>query len=144
MSIESAMLTNHLIFCCPFLLPSIFPNIRIFSNELALSIRWPKCWSFSFSISPSNEYSGLITFRIDCFDLLVVHGTLKNLLQHHRSKALLPWLLVFFMVQPSHSYMTAGKITALTIWAFVSIVISLLLNMLSRFVIAFLPRNKHF
>ena len=144
MSIESMMPSNHPILYHPLLhLPSIFPSIRAFSNELALSIRWPKCWSFSFSVSPFSEYSWLIFFRIDWFDLRAVQETLKSLLQHHRSKALLPWLLVFFMVQPSHSYMTAGKITALTIWAFVSIVISLLLNMLSRFVIAFLPRSKH-
>ena len=145
MSIESMMPSNHPILYHPILhLPSIFPRIRAFSNELALPIRWPKCWSFSFSISPFSEYSGLIFFRIDWFGLLAVQETLKSLLQHHGSKASIPWLLVFFMVWLSHSYMTTGKVIALTIWALVSKVISLLLNMLSRFVIAFLPRSKHF
>ena len=127
----------------PFLsLPSVFPSIMVFSNELALCIRWPKYWSFNFSISPSNEYSGLISFRIDCFDL-PVQGTLKSLLLHHDSKASVPRHSTFFMVQLSHPYMTAGKAIALTVWMFVSKVMSLLFNSLSRFVIAFLPMNKH-
>ena len=131
MSIESVMPSNHLILCRPlFLPPSIFPSIRIFSNESFLHIRWPKCWSFSFSISPSNEYSGLISFRIDWFDLLTVQGTLKSLLQHHSSKASILWHSAFFTVQLSHPYMTTGKITALTRWTFVDKVMSLLFNML--------------
>ena len=139
------MLSDHLILCHPLLLlPSIFPSIRVFSNESALHIRWPKYWSFSFSISPSNEYSGLISFRIDCLDLLAVQGTLKSLLQHHSSKASILWCSAFFMVQLSHPYMTTGKTIALTICTFVSKVISLLFNMLFRFVIAFFPRSKHF
>jgi len=126
----------------PVLLPSIFPSIRVFSNESALRIRWPKFWSFSFSISPSNEYSGLISFRMDWLDLLAVQGTLKSLLQHHSSKASILRRLAFFRVQLSHPYMTTGKTIALTRWTFVSKVISLLFNMLSSFVTAFLPRSK--
>ena len=140
MSIKSVMLSNHLILCCPLLLlPSIFPNIRVFSNESVLCIRWPKNRSFSFSISPSNEYSGLISFRMDWLDLLAVQGTLKSLLQHHSSKASILQHSAFFMVQLSHPYMTIGKTIALTRWTFVSEVMSLLFNMLSRFVMAFLP-----
>ena len=120
MSIESVMPSNHLILCCPLLLlPSIFPSIRIFSNESVLHIRWPKYWSFSFSISPSNEYSGLISFTIDWFDLLAAQGTLKSLLQHYSSKASLLWCSIFFMVQLSHPYMTSGKTIALTRQTFV-------------------------
>ena len=142
MSIKSVMPSNHLILCRPLLLPpSIFPSIRVFSSESVLYIRWPKYWSFSFSISPSNEYSGLISFRMDWLDLLAVQGTLKSLLQHHSSKASILWHSAFFIVQLSHPYMTAGKTIALTIWTFVSKVISLLFNMLSRLVIAFLPRS---
>ena len=145
MSIESVTLSNYLILCHPLLLlPSILPSIRVFSNELALCIRWPKYWSFSFSISPSNEYSGLISFRIDWFDLLTVQGTLKSLLQHHSLKASVLQHSAFLMVQLSHLHMTTGKTIALTIWTtFVHKVVSLLFNMLSRFVIAFLPRSKH-
>ena len=136
------MSCNHLIICHPLLLlPSIFPSIRVFSNESALRIRWSKYWSFSFSISPSNEYSGLISFRIDCFKLLTVQGTLKCLLLHHSSKASVLQCSAFFIVQLSHPYMTTGKTIALTRWAFVGKVMSLLLNMLSRLVIAFLPRS---
>ena len=125
MSIESVMPSNHLILCCPLLLlPSIFPSIRIFSNESVLRIRWSKYWSFSFSISPSNEYSGLISFRMDWLDLLVVRGTLKSLLQNHSSKASILWCSAFFIVQLSHSYMTTGKTTALTRWTFVGKVMS--------------------
>ena len=143
MSIESVMPSNYLIFCRPLLLPpSIFPSIRVFSNESVLPIRWPKCWSFSFKISPSNEYSGQISFRIDWFDFLAVQGTLKNLLQHHSLKASILWRSAFFMVQLSHSYMTTGKTIALIIRSFVVKVMSLLFNMLPRFVIAFLPRSK--
>ena len=143
MSIESVMPSNHLILCHPLLLlPSVFPSIRVFSIELALHIRWPKYWSFSFSISPSNEYSGLISFRIDWFDLLAVQGTLKSLLQHHSSQASVLRCSSFFMVQFSHPYMTSGKTIALTIWTFVGRVTSLVFNMLSRFVIASLPRSK--
>ena len=132
-----------LIFCYPLLLlPSIFPSIRVFSNESVLHIRWPKYWSFSFSISPSNEYSGLIFLRIDWLDLLAVQGTLKSLLQHHSSKASIFWHSAFFIVQLSHPYMTTGKTIALTRWTFVSKVISLLFNTLSTFVTAFLPRSK--
>ena len=135
---------NHLILCCPlFLLPSTFPSIRIFSNESVLHIMWPKYWSLSFSISPSNEYLGLISFRMDWLDLLAVQGTLKSLLQHHSSKASILQHSAFFMVQLSHPYMTAGKTIALNIRTFVSKVMSQLFNMLSRFVIAFLPRSKH-
>ena len=125
MSIESMMPSNHLILCHPFfLLPSIFPSFRVFSNESVLPIRWPKYWSFSFSISPSNEYSGLISFSIDCFDLLAVQGTLKSLLQHHSSKAAILQCSAFFIVQLSHPYMTTGKTMALTRWTFVGKVIS--------------------
>ena len=128
MSIESVMPSNHLILCCPFLLlPSVFPSIKVFSSELAPHIRWPKYWSFSFSISPSNEYSGLISFRVDWFDLFTVQGTLKSLLQHHCLKALILWLSAFFTVQLSHSYMTIGKIIHLTIWTFVGKVMFLFL-----------------
>ena len=133
MSIESVMPSNHLILCCLLvLLPSIFPSIRVFSNELALCIRYLKYWSFSFTISPSNEYSGLISFRIDWFNLLAVQGTLKSLLQHHRSKASILQRSAFFMVQLSHPYMTTGKTIALTRWTFVGKVMSLLINTLSR------------
>ena len=143
MSVELVVLSNHLIFCQPlFLLPSIFPSIKVFFNESALHTRWPKYWSFSFSISPSNEYSGLISFRIDWFDLLAVQGTLKSLLQHHSSKASILWCSAFFMAQLSHPYMITGKTIALTRQTFVSRVVSLLFNMLSRFVIAFLPKSK--
>ena len=139
------MSSNHLNLCHPLLLPSsIFPSIRLFSNESVLCIMWSKYWNFRFSISPSNEYSGLISFRIDWLDLLAVQGTLKNLLQHHSSKALILWHLDFFIVQLSHPYMTTGKTTALTRWTFVGKVMSLLINMLSRLVITFLPRSKHF
>ena len=138
MSIESVMPSNHFILCCPLLpLPSIFPSIRVFSNESLLQIRWPKYWSFSFSISPSNEYSGLISFRIDWFDLLAVQGALKSLLQHHSSKASVLWPSAFFIVQLSHPYMTTGKIIALTRQTFVGKVMPLLFNMLSRLVIGF-------
>ena len=144
MSIESVMPSNHLILCHPLLLlPSIFPSIRVFSNESALHIRWPKYWSFSFNISPSNERSGLISFRMDWLDLLAVQGTLKSLLQHHSSKASILWCSAFFMVQLSHLYMTTGKTIALTRRTFVGKVMSLLFNMLSRFVIAFFPKSKH-
>ena len=144
MSIESVMPSNHFILYRPLLLPpSIFPRIRVFSNELVLHIRWPKYWSFSFSISPSNEHSGLISFRIDWFDLLAVQGTLKSFLQHHSSKESILWCSAFFIVQFSHSYMTTGKTIALTRWTFVGKVMSLLFNMLSRLVTAFLPRSKH-
>ena len=143
MSIESVMPSNHLILCCPLLLlPSIFLSIRVFSSESVLHMRWPKYWSFSFSISPSSEYSELISFRIDWFDL-AVRGTLKSLLQHHSSKASVLLHSAFFMVQLSHPYMTTGKTIALTRQIFVGKVMSLLLNMLSSFVIAFLPRSKH-
>ena len=144
MSIESVMPFNHLILHCPLLLlPSVFPSIRVFSNELALHIRWPKYWSFSFSISPSNEYSGLISFWINWFDLLAVKGTLKSLLQNYRQKASILWCSAFFMVQLSHSYMTTGKTTTWTRWTFVDKVMFLLFKTLSKFVIAFLPRSKH-
>ena len=143
MSIESVMPSNHLILCRPLLLlPSIFTTNRVFSNESVLYIRWPKYWSFSFSIIPSNEYSGLISFRIDWFDLLAVQDTLKSLLQHHSSKASILRHSAFFMAQLSHPYMTSGKTIALTRWTFVSKVMSLVFNMLSRLVIAFLPRSK--
>ena len=133
----------HLILCCPLLLlPSIFPSIRVFSNESALGIRWPKYWSFSFSISPSNEYSGLMSFKMDWLDLLAVQGTLKSLLQHHSSKASILHHSAFFIVQLSHPYMITGKTIALTRWTFVGKVTSLLFNMLSRLVITFLPRSK--
>ena len=137
------MLSNHLILCCPLLLPpSIFPSIRVFSNESVLHIRWPKYWSFSFSISPSNGYSGLISFRMDWLDVLAVQRTLKSPLQHHNSKASVLRHSAFFMVQLSHPYMTTGKTIALTRWIFVGKVMFLLFNMLSRLVITFLPRSK--
>ena len=136
------MPSNHLILCHSVLLPSIFPSIRVFSNELAVRIRWPKYWSFSFSISPSNEYSGWIAFRIDWLDLLAVQGTCKSLLQHHSSKESILCCLAFLMVQFSHPYMITRKTTALTIGTLVGKVMSLLFNMLSRFVMAFLPRSK--
>ena len=142
MSTESVVPSNYLILSPPSSPAFIFPNIRVFSNELALHIRWPKYWSFSFSISPSNEYSGLISFRIDWFDLLAVQGSLKSLLQHHSSKPSILWCSAFFTVQLSHPYMTTGKTIVLTIQTFVSKVISLLFNTLSRFLIAFLPRSK--
>ena len=143
MSVESVMTSNHLILCHPLLfLPSIFPSIRVFSSESVLCIRWPKCWSFSFSISPSNEYSGLIPFRIDWLDFLAIQGTLKSLVQHHSSKASVLQHSAFFMVQLSHPYMTTGKTIALTIQTFVGKVMSLFFNMLSRFVITFVPRSK--
>ena len=141
-SIKSVMASNHLILCHPLLLSSVLPNIRVFSNDSALLITWPKYWSFSFSISPSSEYSVLISFRIDWFDLLVVQGILKSLLQHHSLKASVLQHSAFFMVQLSHPYMTIGKTIALTIRIFVGKVVSLLVNMLSRFVIGFLPRSK--
>ena len=144
MSIELVMPSNHLILCRPLLLlPSTFPNIRVFSNESALPIRWPKYWSFSFNISPSNEHPGLISFRMDWLDLLAVQGTLKSLLQHHSSKEAILHHSAFFIVQLSHSYMTTGKNIALTRWTFVDRVMSLLFNMLSKLVITFLPRSKH-
>ena len=137
MSIELVMPSNRLILCRPLLLlPSIFPSIRVSSNESVLHIRWPKYWSFSFSLSPSNEYSGLILFRVDWLDLLAVQGTLKSLLQHHSSKASNLWHSTFFMVQVSHPYMTTGKTIALIRWTFFGKVMSLLFNMLSRLVIA--------
>ena len=137
------MPSNHLILCCPLLLlPSIFPSIRVFSIEPVLRIRWPKYWSLSFSISPSNEYSGLISFRMDWLDLLAVQGTLKSLFQHHSSKTSILWHSAFFIVQLSHPYMTTGKTIALTRRTFVGKVMSLLFNMLSRLLIAFLPRSK--
>ena len=138
------MPSNHLILCHPLLLlPSIFPSIRIFPNESALCIRWPKYWSFSFNISPSSEHPGLISFRMDWLDLLAVQGTLKSLLQHHSSKASVLQHSDFFIVQLSHPYKTTGKTITLTRRTFVGKVMSLLLNMLSRLVIAFLPRSKH-
>ena len=141
MPIKSVMPSNSLILCCPLLLPpSIFPSIRVFSNESALRIRQPKYWSCSFNISPSNEYSGLISFRMDWLDLLAVQGILKNL-QHHSSKASILQCSAFFIVQLSHPYITTGKTIALTRWTFVSKVMSLLFNMLSRLVITFLPRS---
>ena len=144
MSIELVMLSNHLILCHPLLfLPSIFPSIRVFSNESVLHIRWAEYWSFSFSISPSNQYSGLISFRMDWLDLLAVQRTLKSLLQHHGSKASILWCSALFIVQLSHPYMTTGKTIALTRWTFLGKVMSLLFNMLSRLVIAFLPGSNH-
>ena len=137
------MPTNHLILCRPLLLlPSIFPSIRVFSNESALHIMWPKYWSFSFSISPSNEYSGLISFKMDWFDLLAVEGTLKSFLQHHSSKASILWHSAFFIVQLSHPYITTGKTIALTRRIFVGKVMFLLFNMLARLVTTFLPRTQ--
>ena len=144
MSIESVIPSNHLILCCPLLLlPSIFPSIRIFSNESALHIRWPKYWSFSFNISPSIEHPGVISFRMDWLDLLAVQGTLKNLLQHHSSKAPILQRSAFFIIQLSHPYMTTGETIALTRRTFVGKVMSLFFNMLSRLVIVFLQRSKH-
>ena len=138
------MPSNHLILCHPLLLlPSIFPSIKVFSNESLLRIRWPKYWSFNFSISPSNEYSRLISFRMDWLDLLAVQGTLKNLLQHHSSKAPILWRSAFFIVQLSHPCMTTGKTIALTRQTFAGKVMSLLFNMLSSLVRTFLPRSKH-
>ena len=143
-SIESVMPSSHLILCRPLLLlPPIPPSIRVFSNESTLLMRWPKYWSFSFSISPSNEHPGLISFRIDWLDLLAVQGTLKNLLQHHSSKASILQCSAFFIVQLSHPYMTTGKTIALTRQTFIGKVMSLLFNMLSRLVLTFLPRSKH-
>ena len=143
MPIELVMPSNRLILCHPLHLPpSVFPSIRVFSNESVLHIRWPKYWSFSFSISPSSEYWGLISFRMDWLDLLAVQGTLKSFLQHHSSKASILWCSVFFIVQLSHPYVTTGKTKALTRWTFVGRVMSLLFNMLSTLVITFLPRNK--
>ena len=138
------MPSNHLTLCCPLcLLPSVFPSIRVFSNESVLQIRWPKFWSFCFTISPSNEHSGLISFRTDWFDLLAVQGTLKSLLQHHGSKASILRCSAFFMVQLSHPYMTIGKTIALTRRIFVGKVMSLLFNMLASLAITFLPRSTH-
>ena len=143
MSIKSMMPSNYLILCRPLLLlPSVFPSIRVFSNKSVLHVRWPKYWRFSFNISPSNECSGLISFRMDWLDLLAVQGTLKSLFQHHGSTASILQHSAFFIVQLSHPYMTTGKTIALTRWNFVGKVMSLLFNMLSRFVIAFLPRSK--
>ena len=142
MSIKSVMPSNHLILCRPLLLAtSIFPNIRVFSSESVLYIRWPKYWSFSFNSSPSNEYSGLISFRMDWLDLPVVQGTLKSLLQHHSSKTSIIWYSAFIIVQLSHLYITTEKTVALTRWTFVGKAVSLLFNMLSRLVIVFLPRS---
>ena len=144
MSVELVIPSNNFILCCPLLLlPSIFPSIRVFSKESVLRIRWPKCWSFSLSISPSNEHSGLISFRLDWLDLLTVQGTFKSILQHHSSKASILWHSAFFIVQLLYPYMTTGKTTALTRWTFVDKVMSLLCNMLSRLLITFLPRSKH-
>ena len=144
MSIKSVMPSDHLILCRPLLLlPSIFPSIRVFTDESVLHIKWPNDWSFSLSISPSNEYWGLISFRKDWMDLLALQGTLKSLLQHHSSKASILWHSAFFIVQLSHPYMTTGKTIVLTGWTFVGKVMSLFFNMLSRLVIAFLPRSKH-
>ena len=142
-SIESVMPSNHLILCHPFLLlPSIFPSIWVFSNKSVFCIRWPKLWSFSFSISPSSEFSGLISFKMDWLDLLAVQGTLKSLRQHHSSKALILQHSALFILQLSNPYMTTGKTIALTTWTFVGKVMSLLFNILSRLVITFLPRSK--
>ena len=138
------MPSNHLILCCPLLLqPSIFSSIRVFSNESLLHMSWPKYWSFSFGISPSNEYSGPISFSMDWLDLLAVQGMLKSLIQHHSSKASILWHSAFFIVQLSHPYMTPGETVALARWTFVGKVMSLLFNMLSRLVITFLPRSRH-
>ena len=143
MSVESVMPSNHLILCCPLLLlPSIFPSIRVFSNEAALCMKWPKYWSFSFNISPSNEYSGLISFRMNWLDPLAIQGTLNSLFQHHSSKASILQCSAFFIVQLSHPYMTTGKTIALTRRTFVGKAMSLLLNMLSRLVIVLLSRSK--
>ena len=144
LSCPSPPALSHLILCCPLLLlPSIFPSIRVFSNESVLRIKWPKYWSFNFNISPSNEHPGLISFRMDWLDLLAVQGTLKSLLQHHSSKASILWHSGFFIVQLSHPYMITGKTIALTRWTFVGKVMSLLFNMLSNLVITFLSRSKH-
>ena len=144
MFIESVMPSNHLILCHPLLLPpSVFSSIRVFSNESALCIRWPKYWSFSLTISASNEHPELISFRMDWLDLLAVQGTLKSLLQHQSSKASLLWQSAFFIIQFSHPYKTTRKTITLTRWTFVGKVMSLVFNMLSRLVIAFLPRSKH-
>ena len=146
MSIALVMPSNHLILCCPILpllLPSVFPSIKVFSGLWALHIRWPKYWSFTLASIPSNEYWGLISFRIYCLDLLAVQGSLKSLLQHHSSKAPILWCSAFFIVQLSHPYTITGKTKALTRWIFVGKVMSLLFNMLSRLVITFLPRSKH-
>ena len=143
MSIELVMPSNHLILCRPLLSPSIFPSIRVFSNQSALRIRWSKYWSFSFNITPSNEHSGLISLSMELLNPLAVQGTLKSLLQHHSSKASILRCSAFFIVQLSHPYMTTGKTIALTRWTFVDKVMSLLLNMLSK-VITFLPRSKCF
>ena len=141
-SIESVMPSNHFILCHPLvLLPSIFPRIRVFSNESVLCTKWPKYWSFSFSISPSYQYSGLISFRMDWLDLLAVQGTLKSLIQHHNSKASVLWCSAFFIVQLSQPYMTTGKTIALTRWTFAGKVMSLIFNMLSMLLKAFLPRS---
>ena len=143
MSIESVMPSNHLTLCHPLLLlPSVFPSNRVFSDESVPLIRWPKDWSFSFNISPSNEYAGLISFRMDWLDLLAAQGTLKSLLQHHSSKASIPWCSAFFIVWLSHPYMNTGKTVALTRRTFVDKIMSLLFNMLSRLVKTFLPRSK--
>ena len=145
MSVESMTPSNHLILCHPLLLPpSIFPSIRVFSNESVLHIRWPRYWSFSFNINPSNEHPGLISIRIDWLDLLAVQGTLKSLLQHHSSKASILWCSAFFIVQLSHPYMTTRKNIALTRQTFVDKVMSLLFYMLSKLVIVFIPRSKRF
>ena len=142
MSTVSVILSNHLILCCPLLLlPSIFSSIRVFSNESAVRIKWPKYWSFGFSVRPSHEYSESISFRMDWFDSPPVQGSLKSLLQHHSSKASIFWCSAFFIVQLSYLYMTIGKTIALTIWTFVGKVMSLLFDILSRFVIAFIPRS---
>ena len=141
--VHSVMPSNHLVLCRPLhLLPSIFPSVRVFPNESAFCIRWPKCWSFRFSISPSNEYSGLISFRIDRLDFLAVQGTLKSLLQHHSTKATILWCPAFVMVQLSHPYITTGKTIALTKWTFVGKVMSLHFNIPSGLIIAFLPRSR--
>ena len=145
MSIELVMPSNHLILCCPILLPpSIFPSIGVFPSESTLHMRWPKYWSFSLSISPSNEHPGLISFRMNWLDVLAVQGILKSLLQHHNSKASILWCSAFFIVQISHPYMTIGKTMALIRWAFVGKVMSLLFNKLSRLVITFLSRASVF
>ena len=143
MPIESVMPSSHLNLCHPLLLPLVPPSIRVFSNESTLHMRWPKYWSLSFSINPSNEHPGLISFRMDWLDLLAVPGALKSLLQHHSSKASTFWCSAFFILQLSHPYMTTGKTIALTRWTFVGKVMSLLFNMLSRLVITFLPMSKH-
>ena len=141
MSIESVMPSKHLILFCPLLLPSIFPSIRVFSSESAFHIRWPKYWNFSFNISPTNEHPGLISLRMDWLNVLAVQGTLKSLLQHHSSKASILRHSAFLILQLSHPYMATGKAIALTRWAFVDKVMSLLVKMLSRLVITFLPRS---